>query len=102
MIDAAFLAAMPDGATLINTARGIIVDQDRARCGLVTGRLSAILDVTEPEVLSADHPLYDLPTSWLTPHVAGALGSEISRMGRLVLDEVQRILARRPLEHTEQ
>ena len=102
MIDAAFLAAMPDGATLINTARGIIVDQDALVAELVTGRLSAILDVTEPEVLSADHPLYDLPNVVLTPHVAGALGSEISRMGRLVLDEVQRYSRGEPLEHTEQ
>jgi phosphoglycerate dehydrogenase-like enzyme len=90
LIDAARLARMPDGATLINTARGALVDQDALIAELAAGRLYAVIDVTEPDVLPADSPLYDLPNVLLTPHIAGSLGGELARLTDLALDELGR------------
>ncbi|WP_406117255.1 hydroxyacid dehydrogenase [Streptomyces anulatus] len=90
MIGAAQLAAMPDGATLINTSRGSLIDGNALLPELVSGRLNAVLDVTEPEVPPASSPLYDLPNVLLTPHVAGSLGDEIHRLADFALDEVAR------------
>lgn len=81
LIDAALLARMPDGATLINTARGAIVDSEALERELVDGRINAVLDVTDPEPPPADSPLYDLPNVFLTPHIAGSMGTELRRMG---------------------
>jgi len=57
---------------------------------LVSGRIEAVIDVTEPEVLPPDSPLYDLPNVVLTPHIAGALGVEVRRLGASALDELER------------
>lgn len=99
MIDARRLALLHDGATFINTARGSIVDQDALLSELVAGRLNAVIDVTEPEVLPADSPLYDLPNVLLTPHIAGAIGGERERLGTLVVDEIERFVRGEPLLH---
>lgn len=99
MISRAVLAAMPDGATLVNTARGSLVDQNALVEELASGRLRAILDVTEPEVLPAGHPLYSLPNVFLTPHLAGSTGTELRRLGRAALAEVERFVSGRPFEH---
>ncbi|MFJ9578745.1 hydroxyacid dehydrogenase [Streptomyces sp. NPDC101191] len=90
MIGASQLAAMPDGATLINTARGSLVDEDALLPHLRSGRLHAILDVTDPELPPPDSPLYELPNVLLTPHVAGSLGNELHRMADQALEEVAR------------
>lgn len=90
LFDRARLALLPDGATLVNTARGSLVDTGALTAELVSGRLNAVLDVTEPEVLPAGSPLYDLPNVLLTPHVAGSLGNELGRMARAALDELER------------
>ncbi|MFD8208213.1 hydroxyacid dehydrogenase [Streptomyces sp. NPDC059695] len=90
MIGAAQLAAMQDGATLVNTARGSLVDETALLPHLVSGRLHAILDVTDPELPPPDSPLYTLPNVLLTPHVAGSLGNELHRMADQALDEVAR------------
>ncbi|MEY9995263.1 phosphoglycerate dehydrogenase-like enzyme [Streptomyces sp. V4I8] len=87
------LALMPDGAVLINTARGGLLDHDALITELRTGRLSAILDVTDPEPLPADSPLYDLPNAFITPHLAGSQGNEASRLGLAVAEEAARLLA---------
>lgn len=91
MVSAEVLAALPDGATVINTARGGLVDQDALVAELRTQRLRAILDVTEPEPLPAGHPLYSLPNVLLTPHLAGAMGTEIRDLGRAAVAELIRI-----------
>ncbi|MFD9794795.1 hydroxyacid dehydrogenase [Streptomyces sp. NPDC059070] len=96
MIGARQLAAMPDGATLINTARGSLVDEEALLGELLSGRLYAVLDVTEPELPPRESPLYDLPNVLLTPHIAGSLGNELHRMADLALDEVERFAAGRP------
>ncbi|POX50890.1 hydroxyacid dehydrogenase [Streptomyces sp. Ru72] len=90
MITAELLALLPDGATVINSARGAVIDQDALLAELAAGRLNAILDVTHPEVLPADHPIYDLDNVFLTPHMAGSVGNELRRMGEHVVDEVIR------------
>ncbi|TQM02908.1 hydroxyacid dehydrogenase [Pseudonocardia kunmingensis] len=96
MIGAAQLAALPTGATVVNTARGALVDTAALERECVAGRLHAILDVTDPEPLPAASPLYDLPNVLLTPHVAGSLGSETRRMSAAALDELERYVAGLP------
>nr|QEO73826.1 dehydrogenase [uncultured bacterium] len=71
LIGAAELAALPPWATLINTARGSLVDTVALERACTSGTLHAILDVTDPEPLPASSPLYDLPNVMLTPHIAG-------------------------------
>ncbi|RKT02707.1 phosphoglycerate dehydrogenase-like enzyme [Streptomyces sp. 3211.6] len=90
LLDASRLALMQDGATLINTARGSLVDTAALTRELVTGRLHAVLDHTEPEVLPAGSPLYDLPNVLLTPHVAGSLGGELDRLAVVAVEELER------------
>jgi phosphoglycerate dehydrogenase-like enzyme len=99
MLGARQFAAMRDGATLINTARGALVDEAALIAELTTGRISAVIDVTDPEIPDAASPLFDLPNVLLTPHIAGAVGTERSRLGRLVADEVERFVAGEPLIH---
>ncbi|MFE7132232.1 hydroxyacid dehydrogenase [Streptomyces sp. NPDC057638] len=96
MIDARRLALLRDGATLVNTARGVLVDGPALLAELVSGRLSAVLDVTEPEVPPADSPLYTLPNVLLTPHLAGSLGGELHRLAECALDELERFATGRP------
>jgi phosphoglycerate dehydrogenase-like enzyme len=71
LADAAFLARMPDHAVLVNVARGPVVDTDALLAELTAGRLRAVLDVTDPEPLPADHPLWDAPGVLIFPHVGG-------------------------------
>jgi len=92
MVDGHRLALMRDGATLINTARGSVVDTAALTAELVSGRLTAVLDVTDPEPLDPQSPLYDLPNVLLTPHVAGAVGNEVFRLGRWAAEEARRYL----------
>lgn len=99
MLDRRRLALMRDGAVLINTARGVLVDPEALTEELLSGRLDAVLDTTEPEILPVDSPLYELPNVFLTPHVAGALGPETRRLARLALDEIERYVAGRPFAH---
>lgn len=99
MIGREQLGLMADGATLINTARGRLVDTEALVEQLRAGRLRAVLDVTDPEPLPADHPLFSAPGTTLTPHLAGSLGNELHRIGRHVVDELERFLRTGHLEH---
>ena len=98
MIAAAELALLRDGATVVNTARGSLIDTDALIAECVSGRLDAVLDVTEPEPLPVDSPLYRLPNVSITPHIAGSLGSETRRMSDAALDELARWTLDLPLE----
>ncbi|PWI20410.1 hydroxyacid dehydrogenase [Streptomyces sp. Act143] len=91
MLDAGRLALIRDGGVLINTSRGALVDPEALTEELVSGRLHAVLDVTEPEPLPAGSPLYRLPNVFLTPHIAGSLGNELERLGRIVVEELERL-----------
>jgi phosphoglycerate dehydrogenase-like enzyme len=99
LLDRRRLGLLRDGVTLINTARGALIDETALLEELVGGRFSAVLDVTDPEVPPPDSPLYDLPNVLLTPHIAGALGGERRRFGRLVVEEIDRFLRGAPLAH---
>ncbi|WP_206340355.1 2-hydroxyacid dehydrogenase [Blastococcus litoris] len=99
MVDAGFLAAMPDGALLVNAARGVVVDTDALLAELGAGRLRAALDVTDPEPLPGGHPLWEAPGLLLTPHVGGAVPETNARAAAAVTDQVERILAGQPLEN---
>jgi phosphoglycerate dehydrogenase-like enzyme len=99
LVGATLLAELRDGATLINTSRGSLVDETALIAHLGRGRISAILDVTEPEVPAADSPLWDLPNVLLTPHAAGALGTELGRLGACAVDELTRFAAGQPLTY---
>ena len=72
MVDAAFLAAMKDGALFVNAARGSLVVTTDLCDELQSGRLKAVLDVTDPEPLGPAHPLWTMPNLFITPHVAGS------------------------------
>jgi phosphoglycerate dehydrogenase-like enzyme len=98
MIGARELALMQDGAGFINTARGALVDEAALIAELQTGRIHAVIDVTEPEIPAANSPLYSLPNVFLTPHVAGAVGMERLRLGETAVTEVERFVRDEALE----
>ncbi|MBO0811723.1 MAG: hydroxyacid dehydrogenase [Microlunatus sp.] len=98
MITGELFARMPDGSTFINTARGKIVDHEALIREARTGRIRAVLDVTDPEPLPADSPLWDLPNVVLTPHLAGSKGGELDRMADGAVGEINRIVAGQRLE----
>lgn len=99
MIDARMLSLMRPGTTLINTARGSLIDQDALVDRLRVGDIDAVLDVTSPWVLDADHPLYSLPNVMLTPHMAGSLGTELERLADSAVDEAVRFAGGKELLH---
>jgi phosphoglycerate dehydrogenase-like enzyme len=97
MIGAGELAALRDGVTFINTGRGALVDQDALIRELETGRIRAVIDVTDPEVPDPGCPLWDLENVVLTPHVAGSRGLELHRIGERAVAEVGRLSRGEPL-----
>jgi phosphoglycerate dehydrogenase-like enzyme len=98
MIGARQFKLMKDGAAFINTARGAVVDEAALIAELQTGRIHAVIDVTEPEIPPASSPLFSLPNVFLTPHVAGAIGTERGRLGQMAVDEVERFVSGEPLQ----
>ncbi|MFG1807715.1 hydroxyacid dehydrogenase [Streptomyces sp. NPDC049040] len=97
LIGAEQLSLLPDHATVINTARGSLIDSAALAAECESGRLFAILDVTDPEPLPLDHPLRRLARVMITPHIAGSLGTEISRLTDHTLDELERWTNHQPL-----
>lgn len=97
MIGARQLKLMQDGAAFINTARGALVDEAALLAELQTGRIQGIIDVTDPEVPPASSPFYELPNVFLTPHVAGAIGTERARLGLMAVEEVERFVRGEPM-----
>jgi phosphoglycerate dehydrogenase-like enzyme len=93
LVSGQFLAALPDGAVLVNVARGAIVDTDALLAELRRERLHAFLDVTDPEPLPPDHPLWDAPNLLLTPHVGGGTTGWQRRAYALVRAQLERYVA---------
>lgn len=93
MVDAAFLARMPDGALLVNAARGPVVDTGALLAELTSGRLRAAVDVTDPEPLPTGHPLWSAPNLLLTPHIGGAVPGFPRRAVELVRAQLARYAA---------
>lgn len=91
MIGAEELSLLRDGTVLVNTSRGAVIDQQALVTELLSGRIRAVLDVTDPEVPDSDSPLWDLENLVLTPHVAGSRGLELRRIGERAVEEVERL-----------
>jgi phosphoglycerate dehydrogenase-like enzyme len=90
MVDAEFLSRMRDGALLVNAARGPVVDTAALLAELQSGRLRAAVDVTEPEPLPSDHPLWNAPNLLITPHVAGSVLGLADRFADLLAAQLRR------------
>jgi len=98
MIGAAALARMNRGSLLVNAARGPLVVTDALVAALASGHLAgAVMDVTDPEPLPPDHPLWDLPNVIITPHVAGQARWRIDRMTQLLCENLRRWRLGEPL-----
>ncbi|GIF50940.1 phosphoglycerate dehydrogenase-like enzyme [Asanoa ferruginea] len=97
LISAEFLASMKDGALLVNAARGPVADTAALVEAASSGRIGAAVDVTEPEPLPADHPLWDLPNVLITPHVAGSVRGLHPRAYQLIGEQLRRFVAGEPL-----
>lgn len=98
MINSKTLQKMKDGAILINTARGSLVDQEALIHALESGKLkAACLDVTDPEPPAPDSRLRTLPNCILTPHLAGQAGNGLRKIGLHCCLELERFLAGKPL-----
>lgn len=92
LVDAGFLAALPDGALVVNIARGKVADTGAILAEASSGRLRFALDVTDPEPLPEGHPLFALPNVLISPHVGGATSAMMPRMARLVRRQIERML----------
>ncbi|MEU9651185.1 hydroxyacid dehydrogenase [Streptomyces sp. NPDC048110] len=90
LVGRSLIDAMPSDAVLINTSRGAVIDQDALTEAVLAGRVRAVLDVTDPEVLAPDHPLWDCEHALITPHLAGSEGNEWRRLAELALAETSR------------
>ncbi|MFJ4484039.1 2-hydroxyacid dehydrogenase [Streptomyces longwoodensis] len=94
-----FLARMKEGALLVNVARGAVVDTDALLGALEGGRITAALDVVDPEPLPADHPLWHAPGVLISPHVGGPTSAFLPRAERLLVDQLGRYVNREPLRN---
>jgi len=95
LVDAQFLAAMRDGALLVNVGRGRVVDTDALLAELRAGRLRAALDVTDPEPLPPEHPLWRAPGVIVTPHVGGYTDATTPRLADLLRRQLVELVAGR-------
>lgn len=96
LVDAGFLARMPDGALLVNVSRGPVVDTRALVAEVASGRIRAALDVTDPEPLPPEHPLWTLPGVLISPHVGGNSSAFVPRARRLVAEQLRRVAAGEP------
>jgi phosphoglycerate dehydrogenase-like enzyme len=99
MVDAEFLARMKDGALLVNAARGPVVQTSALLAETKAGRLRAAVDVTDPEPLPPDHPLWRAPGVFITPHVGGSTPASTRRVAALVRDQCARYVRGEPLHN---
>jgi phosphoglycerate dehydrogenase-like enzyme len=97
VVDATFLARLTDDALVVNVGRGPLLDTDAVLAE--AGRLRFALDVTDPEPLPPDHPLWTAPGVLVTPHIAGGTTAMLPRMADLVRDQLTRLRDGRPLRN---
>jgi phosphoglycerate dehydrogenase-like enzyme len=100
IVDAGFLARLHDDALVVNVGRGALLDTDAVVAE--AGRLGFALDVTDPEPLPDDHPLWSAPRVLITPHIAGGTTAMLPRMAALVRDQLERLRDGRPLRNLVQ
>jgi phosphoglycerate dehydrogenase-like enzyme len=99
LLDARRLALLPDGGLVVNVGRGPVLDTGAMTAEAQTGRLRAALDVTDPEPLPADHPLWGCPGVLITPHVAGGAAAFYPLAARFVGQQVRRFVTGEPLRN---
>ncbi|MEU7301671.1 2-hydroxyacid dehydrogenase [Streptomyces sp. NPDC007206] len=99
LVDAQFLARMKDGALLVNVARGPVVDTKALLAELESGRITAALDVTDPEPLPPGHPLWQAPGVLISPHVGGPTSAFLPRAKRLLVEQLTRFVNQEPLRN---
>lgn len=92
LVDDAFLSLMQDGALFVNISRGPVAHTDALLKHASSGRLRLALDVTDPEPLPDGHPLFALSNVLISPHVGGATSAAMPRMGRLLKEQINRML----------
>ena len=93
------LALLPDGALVVNVGRGPVLDTDAILSQTQSGRLRAALDVTDPEPLPSDHPLWHSPGTIITPHVAGGAAAFYPKAAEFLIHQVRRFAAGEPLRN---
>lgn len=91
LIDSALLRQLPDGALVVNVARGPVADTEAILAEARSGRLRFALDVTDPEPLPQGHELFGLPNVLISPHVGGATSAMMPRMGKLITEQIERL-----------
>jgi phosphoglycerate dehydrogenase-like enzyme len=99
LVNAEFLAGMKDGALLVNVARGGVVDTKALLTELESGRITAALDVVDPEPLPQGHPLWQAPGVLISPHVGGPTSAFLPRAKRLLVDQLGRFVNQEPLRN---
>jgi len=99
LVDRDFLASMPDGSLLVNVARGKVVDTQALVEATASGRIRAALDVTDPEPLPADHPLWRTPGVLISPHVGGVTTAFTPRAVALLREQIAAFAQERPLRN---
>ncbi|KQY60184.1 hypothetical protein ASD11_11975 [Aeromicrobium sp. Root495] len=99
LVDDAFLAALPDGALVVNVGRGRLADHEAVLRHVRSGHVRFAADVWDPEPLPADHPLWSEPGVLVSPHVGGMTHSMHDRVEALVREQVRRLQAGEPLTH---
>ncbi|MDO0925593.1 2-hydroxyacid dehydrogenase [Streptomyces sp. TG1A-8] len=99
LVDAGFLGRMKDGALLVNVARGPVVDTNALLTQVRSGRITAALDVTDPEPLPPEHPLWRAPGVLISPHAGGPTSAFAPRARRLLVDQLNRFVNREPLRN---
>ncbi|ANP49657.1 phosphoglycerate dehydrogenase-like enzyme [Streptomyces griseochromogenes] len=99
LVSGDFLGRMKDGALLVNVARGPVVDTKALLAELESGRITAALDVTDPEPLPPGHPLWQTPGVLISPHVGGPTSAFMPRAKRLLVDQLNRFVNHEPLRN---
>ncbi|WP_330459969.1 2-hydroxyacid dehydrogenase [Streptomyces sp. NBC_00820] len=99
LVDAGFLGRMKDGALLVNVGRGAVVDTEALLTELESGRITAALDVVDPEPLPPGHPLWHAPGVLISPHVGGPSSAFMPRAKRLLVDQLHRFVNHEPLRN---
>jgi phosphoglycerate dehydrogenase-like enzyme len=99
LVGDAFLTAMPAGSLLVNVSRGAVVDTDALVAHTGSGRIRAALDVTDPEPLPPNHPLWRIPGVLISPHVGGNSSAFLPRARALVARQLDQWAGGEPLQH---
>jgi phosphoglycerate dehydrogenase-like enzyme len=99
MIDQRRVGLLRPGSAFINTARAALVDQEALFARAIAGEIEVYVDVTQPEPLPSDHPAWECPHIFITPHIAGPTEQSLRRMAEYAISEIERFLSGQPLAY---